>query len=90
MLCGTLGTFAYWANMHTSSETDINPNVLAAYCAAVLVKTCNKSAFGKMHRSMLTTVSIVHNSYCISFDEKMFLFQDMIEDLPKTFQNLFE
>ena len=56
MLCGTLGTFTYWTNRNQTADIDsLNPNMLAAYCAAALIKTCNRNVFEQMHRSMLTT-----------------------------------
>ncbi len=76
MVCGILGTFAYWTNKFGSDkssdshDTYINPNLLAAYCTTTLVKTCSKCVFDKIHRSMLTT--------------------DMIQHLPEIFHFLYE
>jgi ATP-dependent NAD(P)H-hydrate dehydratase len=74
MLCGTLGTFTFWTDRATTTlETDINPNMLAAYAAAALVKTCNTNAFAQMHRSMLTTVSNLYGKENRQRINKLFL-----------------
>jgi NAD(P)H-hydrate repair Nnr-like enzyme with NAD(P)H-hydrate dehydratase domain len=60
-LSGVLGTFSFWTNNFVNKEACnevsdiINPNLLAAYCASTLVRTCNRESFHKNHRSMLTT-----------------------------------
>ena len=71
ILAGALGVFSFWSNNFKCDEaTSINPNLLAAYCASTLIRTCNREAFLKKHRSMLTTdmINEISNVFNNLFD----------------------
>ena len=73
LISGALGTFAYWTNSSNdkvNNNNDLNPNLVAAYCATTMVKCCNKDAFTKYKRSMLTTdiIQEIPNVFNTLFD----------------------
>ena len=72
ILSGALGTFSFWTNNKEASNqvSNINPNLLAAYSASTLVKYCNREAFIKKHRSMLTTdmINEISDTFLKLFD----------------------
>lgn len=58
LLSGSLGTFAHWA-YNATKGTELSPvaqneNILAAYAACFLTRECNRQAFDKQKRSMVT------------------------------------
>ncbi|XP_054718958.1 ATP-dependent (S)-NAD(P)H-hydrate dehydratase-like [Uloborus diversus] len=70
LLCGSLGTFHYWAhrtsiNSVNSLDSSLNHSMIAAFGACLLTRRCSYLAFQKFGRSSLTTnmISEIHNAF---------------------------